>query len=125
MPSKVKLPKPEKQLKCHVRTGDQVIVISGANKGKKGTVIKVFTQDQRALIEGDAAVYDTKHVKANPQAGIEGGRVQRLRPMHVSKLALIDPTTGKAATRVKHERSADGVIRVARKSGHRFPATSK
>jgi large subunit ribosomal protein L24 len=120
----VKLPKPDKQLKCHVRTGDQVIVISGSNKGKKGTIIEVFTQDQRAWVEGEAAVYVTKHIKPNPQAGIEGGRVQRLRPMHVSKLALVDPTSGKA-TRVKHERTADGLVRVAKKSCHRFPASSK
>ena len=121
MASKVKLPKPEKQLKCHIRTGDKVIVLSGDNKGKTGTVIKVFVQDQRALVEGDAAVYDTKHVKANPQAGVEGGRIQRLRPLHVSKLALVDPTTNKA-TRVRHERTADGVVRVAKKSGHKFAA---
>jgi large subunit ribosomal protein L24 len=100
------------------------VVLSGDNKGKMGTVIKVFVAEQRALIEGDAAVYDTKHVKANPQAGIEGGRIQRLRPLHVSKLALVDPTTGKA-TRVRHERSDNGLIRVAKKSGHRFPATNK
>ncbi|MBA3700597.1 MAG: 50S ribosomal protein L24 [Planctomycetes bacterium] len=121
MASKVKLPKPEKQLKCHVRTGDKVIVLSGDNKGKTGTVIKVFPQDQRALVEGDAAVYDTKHVKANPQAGVEGGRVQRLRPLHVSKLALLDPTTNKPA-RVRHERGENGVVRVAKKSGHKFTA---
>ena len=122
MPSKVKLPQPDKQLKCHVRTGDKVVVLSGDNKGKTGTVIKVFVQDQRALVEGDAAVYDTKHVKANPQAGVEGGRIQRLRPLHVSKLALLDPTTNKAA-RVRRERTADGVVRVAKKSGHKFTAT--
>ncbi len=121
MASKVKLPQPEKQLKCHIRTGDKVIVLSGDNKGKTGTVIKVFPQEQRALVEGDAAVYDTKHVKANPQAGVEGGRIQRLRPVHVSKLALLDPTTNKA-TRVRHERTADGVVRVAKKSGHKFAA---
>ncbi len=121
MASKVKLPQPEKNLKCHVRTGDKVIVLSGDNKGKTGTVIKVFPQEQRALVEGDAAVYDTKHVKANPQAGVEGGRIQRLRPVHVSKLALLDPTTNKA-TRVRHERTADGVVRVAKKSGHKFAA---
>ncbi len=121
MASKVKLPQPEKNLKCHVRTGDKVIVLSGDNKGKTGTVIKVFPQEQRALVEGDAAVYDTKHVKANPQAGVEGGRVQRLRPVHVSKLALLDPTTNKA-TRVRHERTADGAVRVAKKSGHKFAA---
>ena len=121
MASKVKLPKPEKQLKCHIRTGDKVIVLSGDNKGKTGTVIKVFPQEQRALVEGDAAIHDTKHVKANPQAGVEGGRIQRLRPLHVSKLALLDPTTSKAA-RVRRERTADGVVRVAKKSGHKFAA---
>jgi large subunit ribosomal protein L24 len=123
MPSKVKKPVAN-ATKSHVRTGDKVVVLSGDNKGKMGTVIKVFVAEQRALIEGDAAVYDTKHVKANPQAGIEGGRIQRLRPLHVSKLALVDPTTGKA-TRVRHERSDNGLIRVAKKSGHRFPATNK
>jgi large subunit ribosomal protein L24 len=122
MASKVKLPQPEKNLKCHVRTGDKVIVLSGDNKGKTGTVIKVFPLDQRALVEGDAAIYDTKHVKANPQAGVEGGRVQRLRPLHVSKLALLDPTTNKA-TRVRRERTDNGVVRVAKKSGHKFAVT--
>ncbi len=122
MASKVKLPQPEKNLKCHLRTGDKVVVLSGDNKGKTGTVIKVFPLDQRALVEGDAAVYDTKHVKANPQAGVEGGRVQRQRPLHVSKLALLDPTTNKPA-RVRRERSANGVVRVAKKSGHKFTAT--
>jgi large subunit ribosomal protein L24 len=125
MPSKVKLPQPVKPPKVHVRTGDKVIVLSGASRGKTGTVIKVFPRDQRALVEGDAAVYDTRHVKANPQAGVEGGRIKRLRPLHVSKLALVDPTTGKAATRVKHERTKDGVVRIARKSGHRFAVSAK
>lgn len=122
MPSKVKLPQPEKNLKCHVRTGDKVVVLSGDNKGKTGTVIKVFPLDQRALVEGDAAIYDTKHVKANPQSGVEGGRIQRLRPLHVSKLALLDPTTNKP-TRVRRERGDNGVVRVAKKSGHKFTAT--
>lgn len=121
MASKVKLPQPEKNLKCHIRTGDKVIVLSGDNKGKTGTVIKVFPLDQRALVEGDAAVYDTKHVKPNPQAGVEGGRIQRLRPLHVSKLALLDPTTNKP-TRVRRERGENGVVRVAKKSGHKFAA---
>jgi large subunit ribosomal protein L24 len=122
MASKVKLPQPDKNLKCHVRTGDKVVVLSGDNKGKTGTVIKVFPLDQRALVEGDAAIYDTKHVKANPQSGVEGGRIQRLRPLHVSKLALLDPTTNKP-TRVRRERTDNGVVRVAKKSGHKFTAT--
>jgi large subunit ribosomal protein L24 len=124
MPSKVKLPQPAKTPKLHVRTGDKVVVISGSNRGKTGTVIKVFPSEQRALVDGDAAVYDTRHIKANPQAGVEGGRTKRLRPLHVSKLALLDPTTNKAA-RVRRERSEQGVVRVAKKSGHRFAAAGK
>jgi large subunit ribosomal protein L24 len=119
MPSKVKLPRPDKHLKCHVRTGDKVIVLSGSNRGKTGTVIKVFPADQRALVDGEAAHYETRHVKPNPQAQVEGGRIKRLRPIHVSKLALVDPTTNKAV-RVKHERTEKGMVRVAKGSGHRF-----
>ena len=119
MPSKVKKPILDKHPKCHVRTGDVVIVTSGSNRGKTGTVIKVFPAEQRALVDGDAAVYDMRHVKPNPQGGVEGGRIKRLRPLHLSKLSLLDPTTGKA-TRVSHERTAQGMIRVAKKSKHRF-----
>lgn len=122
MPSKVKKPVPAKQPKLHIRKGDQVVVLSGDNRGKTGTVIKVFPADQRAIVDGEAGHYETKHVKANPQANIEGGRIRRLRPVHVSKLALLDPTTNKPATRVKRESTATGAVRVARKSGHRFAA---
>jgi large subunit ribosomal protein L24 len=111
-----------KKVKLHVRKGDQVIVHSGANKGKTGTVIRVFTDTGRILVDGDAAVYHTRHVKADPNRKIEGGRIQRLRPIHASNVALIDPSTGKAC-RVKHERDGEGrVVRVSKKSGHRFAA---
>ncbi len=120
MASKVKKPLIA-PAKLHVRTGDQVIVLSGDAKGKTGTVIKVFPKELRALVDGAAAIYDMRHVERNPQAQQEGGRIQRLRKIHVSKLALLDPTTNKAATRVKHERQADGnTVRVAKKSGHKF-----
>ena len=124
MPSKVKLPQPANGIKCHVRTGDLVVVTSGDNKGKTGTVIKVWPDRQRALVDGDAAIYDIRHKKANPQAGVEGGRIQKLRPLSISKLALLDPTTGKA-TRVRRERTADGLVRVAKKSGHRFAGSAQ
>ncbi len=122
MPSKVKKQLPDRAPKCHVRTGDQVVVLSGDTKGKTGTVIKVWPLEQRALVEGDAAINDTRHVRPNPQAQQEGGRLKRLRPFHVAKLALLDPTTGKA-TRVRHERTAEGVVRVAIKSKHRFASS--
>jgi large subunit ribosomal protein L24 len=123
MPSKVKIPKPAKAPKCHVHRGDKVIVRSGASRGKTGTIIKLFPFDQRALVEGEAAQYDTRHVKANPQANVQGGRIQRLRSIHISKLALVDPGTNKAA-RVRHERTDKGMVRVAKGSGHRFTETT-
>ncbi len=107
--------------KCHIRTGDDVVVLTGKSRGKTGRVVRVWPSKQRALIEGDAAIYDTKHVRANPQAGIEGGRQQRLRPIHISNLALLDPTTGKPC-RVRRERDGKKVVRVSKQSGHRFEA---
>jgi len=120
MPSKVKKHYPSKPVKSHVRTGDRVVVITGKTKGKQGTIIKVFPLEQRALVDGEAAIYDTKHVKPNPQAQQAGGRQQKLRPIHISNLALVDPTTGKA-TRVRHEKNDKGkTVRVSKKSGHVF-----
>lgn len=109
------------KVKMHVRKGDQVIIRTGANKGKTGTVIRVFPDTQRVLVDGDAAVYHTKHVRPDPQRQIEGGRVQRLRPIHISNVALVDPKTNKA-TRVSHDRSSGKVVRVSKASGHRFEA---
>lgn len=107
--------------KCHIKTGDQVVLLTGPKDrvGKTGTVIRIWPRKQRALVEGECAAFDTKHVRANPQAGQEGGRIQRLRPIHISNLALLDPSTGKA-TRVSRERTDKGVVRVSKKSGHRF-----
>jgi len=120
MPSRIKKKYPDQAPKSHLHVGDKVVVLSGSTKGKQATVIKVFPFEQKALIEGEGAIFDTKHVKPNPQANKPGGREQKLRPLHMSKLALVDPTTGKA-TRVRHEKDAQGnTIRVAKKSGHKF-----
>ncbi|TVR12989.1 MAG: 50S ribosomal protein L24 [Planctomycetota bacterium] len=108
--------------KCHIRTGDSVVLLTGPKdrRGQTGTVIRVFPRRQRALVEGPCSAVDTRHVKANPQANVEGGRVTRLRTIHISNLALLDPETGKP-TRVRRERNDDGkVVRVSKKSGHRF-----
>ena len=106
--------------KLHVKKGDQVIIRSGANRGKTGTVIKVFPGEERILVEGEASVFHTKHVRPDPQRNIEGR--SKLRPIHVSNVALIDPSTNKA-TRVRRERGEDGkVVRVSKASGHKFTA---
>lgn len=116
MPGK-KTPTPPR--KFHVRTGDQVMVISGKNKGTTGTVIRVMRDKQRVLLDGAAAVYTTKHVRPDPQRQIEGGRIEHQRPIHISNVALLDPTTGKAC-RIRRERTDGKVVRVSKASGHRF-----
>jgi large subunit ribosomal protein L24 len=124
MASKIKKPQLPNDAKCHIRTGDKVVLLVGpkAVRGKTGTVIRVFPRESRAIVEGECAQFETKHVKANPQAGVEGGRIRRLRPVHISNIALLDPTTNKP-TRVRHERADNGhAVRVAKKSGHRFAA---
>ncbi len=76
-----------------IQTGDEVIVIAGKaqDKGKRGTVISV--DGDRVVIEGVNQVI--KHVKPNPQLGIEGGRVTKDAAIHVSNVMLYNPATGK------------------------------
>jgi large subunit ribosomal protein L24 len=100
-------------MSARIRQGDVVLVRSGADKGKRGKVIRVDTRDDRAVVEGVRLVF--KHLKKS-QKHPQGGRIRREAPIHLSKLALIDPTTD-AETRVAF-RTVDGKkVRVARKSG--------
>ncbi len=77
-----------------IRRNDEVIVIAGKDKGKTGTVLQVLTSDNKVLVKG--LKLHTKHVKPNPQAGIEGGKQQKETPIHVSNVALYNPETKKA-----------------------------
>ncbi|EFC68017.1 50S ribosomal protein L24 [Prevotella sp. oral taxon 317] len=100
--------------KLHIRKGDEVIVLAGDDKGRKGKVLKVLVAKQRALVEGVNMVSKSMKPSAkNPQGGI----VKQEAPIHVSNLSLIDPKSGKA-TRVGMKRTDDGKkVRVAKKSG--------
>ncbi len=75
-----------------IRKGDQVIVISGKDKGRQGTVLKVM-EDDRVLVEQINMV--KKHTKPNPMQGVEGGIVDREMPLHVSNVMLFNPVTNK------------------------------
>jgi large subunit ribosomal protein L24 len=75
-----------------LRKGDQVVVISGRDKGRQGTVLKVLADD-RVLVESINMV--KKHTKANPMQGIEGGIVNKEMPLHVSNVMLFNPMTNK------------------------------
>jgi large subunit ribosomal protein L24 len=76
-----------------IRKGDQVIVITGRDKGKRGTVTR-RVDDQHLLIEGINLV--KKHVKPNPMKGTTGGIVDKNMPIHQSNVAIFNPSTGKA-----------------------------
>ncbi len=75
-----------------IRKGDDVIIIAGKDKGKRGTVLEV--QTDRVLVENVNMV--KKHTKANPAAGESGGIVEKEMPLAISNVALFNPATNKA-----------------------------
>jgi large subunit ribosomal protein L24 len=76
-----------------IKKGDEVIVISGKDKGRRGTVISLDDDDDKVLIEGINVV--KKHQKPNPNAGVQGGIIDSERAIHVSNVMLFNPVTGK------------------------------
>ena len=76
-----------------IKKGDDVIVIAGRDKGRRGTVLKLIAEDGRVVIEGINVV--KKHQKPNPNAGVQGGIVEQEHSLHVSNVMLFNPTTGK------------------------------
>jgi large subunit ribosomal protein L24 len=100
-------------VKLKIKKGDEVIVITGKDKGKKGKVIKVLPEQNRAIVSGINVA--RKHTKASQTS--EGGIVSKELSIHISNVAHIDPKTG-GATKVSFEILADGSkVRVAKKSG--------
>lgn len=97
----------------HVKKGDKVMVISGKEKGKTGTIIAAFPKKDRVLVEGLNIV--KKHMKPN-QASPQGGIVNQEASIHVSNVMLIDPKSGEP-TRVGYKVEDGKKIRVAKKSG--------
>ena len=100
-----------------IKKGDSVVVRSGKDKGRTGTVLQVLPKDGKVVVSGvNVAARHRKPTQANPQGGID----RREAPMAISKVGLADPKTGKA-TRVRFETSADGKkVRVAAKSGEKI-----
>lgn len=76
-----------------IKSGDEVIVIAGKDKGKRGKVTRMLT-DNRVLVDGVNLV--KKHQRANPQAGVEGGIVEKEAPIQISNVAIFNSATGKA-----------------------------
>ncbi len=77
-----------------IKKGDDVIVIAGKDKGKRGTVTRVVTDSSRVFVENVNVV--KKHQKPNPAAGVPGGIIEKEMPLDVSNVAIFNPSTGKA-----------------------------
>ncbi len=77
-----------------IKKGDDVIVIAGKDKGKRGTVTRVVTESARVFVENVNVV--KKHQKPNPAAGVPGGIIEKEMPLDVSNIAIFNPATGKA-----------------------------
>ncbi|WP_306605516.1 50S ribosomal protein L24 [Azonexus sp.] len=97
-----------------IRKGDEVVVITGKDKGKRGTVLR-RVDDEHLLVEGVNRA--KKHVKPNPINGVQGGIVDKDMPIHISNVALFNPAT-KKADRVGIKSLEDGrKVRVFKSNG--------
>jgi large subunit ribosomal protein L24 len=99
--------------KLKIKKGDNVVVISGRDKGKSGEVLRVYPAEARAIVQGVHIA--RRHTK--PRMGDPGGIVEKELTIHVSNLAHVDPQSGKP-TRVGYKFLDDGrKVRFARRSG--------
>lgn len=87
-----------------IKKGDDVVVTTGKDKGKRGTVLRVVDADF-LLVEGANKV--KKHQRPNPMKGLTGGIIEKEMPLHVSKVAIFNPQTRKA-DRVGFRQLEDG-----------------
>ena len=96
-----------------IKKGDQVVVLSGKDKGRTGEVVKALPKEGKVVVSGvNVHARHRKPTQLNPQGGIE----RKEAPLHVSKVAIADPKHG-APTRVRFEERDGKKVRVAVKSG--------
>jgi large subunit ribosomal protein L24 len=96
-----------------IKKGDRVVVLSGKDKGRTGTIQSVLPKDGKVVVDGiNVIARHRKPSQANPQGGID----RKPAPMHISKVALADPKDGKP-TRVRFEEKDGRKVRIAVKSG--------
>jgi len=101
--------------KFKIKKGDEVIVLTGKDKGKKGTIMEMITAKSRAVVQGVNMV--KRHTRQTQTE--EGGIKSKEASIHVSNLALIDPKSG-AATKIGYKVEKDGTkVRISRASGEK------
>jgi large subunit ribosomal protein L24 len=77
-----------------IKKGDDVIVITGKDKGKRGNVVRVLSEEDRVIVENVNIA--KKHQKPNPAVGAPGGIIEKEMPLAISNVAIFNPVTGKA-----------------------------
>jgi large subunit ribosomal protein L24 len=101
------------QKKLHIKKGDMVIVITGEDKDKKGRVLEVDRKKNKAIVEGVNMV--SRHTKPNSE-NPNGGIVKKEAPIHISNIAVVDPSSGEA-TRIGRRLNDSGkLVRYSKKS---------
>lgn len=102
--------------RAKIKKNDQVVIIAGRDKGKRGRVLEVLPSESKVKVEGVAMM--KRHQKANPQSNRGGGIIDKEAFINISNVQLIDPQSGKP-TRVRYNVEGDGSkTRVAATSGH-------
>jgi len=96
-----------------IKSDDEVIVLAGKDKGKRGKVRKVLDND-KLVVSGVNMI--KKHTKPNPQAGVAGGIVEKEAPIQTSNVAIFNPDTNKA-DRVGFKVEGDRKVRIFKSSG--------
>ncbi|MBT9330880.1 50S ribosomal protein L24 [Paracidobacterium acidisoli] len=108
-------------MSLNIQRNDQVEVITGSDRGKKGRVLRVFPGENRILVENVRMV--KKNVRPNPQQNIQGGIAEQAAPIPVSNVMLVCPNCG--PTRVGHRIEGDRKLRVCKKCGNEIAAKKK
>ncbi|MFK7951026.1 MAG: 50S ribosomal protein L24 [Saprospiraceae bacterium] len=98
--------------KFHIKKGDTVEVIAGADKGSRGEVLEMLPKKNRAIVADVKMV--TKHKK--PTENDPGGRIEQESSIHISNLMLVDPKSGEP-TRIGRRMEGDKLVRYSKKSG--------
>ena len=101
-----------------IKRDDEVIVLAGKDKGKRGTVRRVLDEN-RLVVSGVNMV--KKHTRPNPQAGVQGGIVEKEAPIQLSNVAIFNPGTGKA-DRVGFRVEDGKKVRIYKSSGEALDA---
>ncbi|MFO7969001.1 MAG: 50S ribosomal protein L24 [Bacillota bacterium] len=106
-----------------LKKGDKVIIISGADKGKEGTILKVLKKSDRVVLEGEGLTKIKKHLKPS-QVNPDGGIIEIEKPIHASNVMLIDPKEKtrtrigyKTVTETNKKEEVTKKVRYAKKSG--------